>query len=127
MRDVAADVRRRGERGHRAEVARRVVRHVDLRRHRPLAAVVRDECLTDRLERDDGRDRAVDVLRAEGDRHRFLTPATSFNTESFASPKSIAVFGSRKSGLSMPAKPVAIERFITTIWCAWSTFRIGIP
>ena len=34
-----------------------------------------------------------------------LTPATSFSTDSFASPNSIAVFGSTKSGLSMPAKP----------------------
>ena len=31
------------ERRHRAEVARRIVRDVDLRRHRPLAARVRDE------------------------------------------------------------------------------------
>ena len=35
------------ERRHRAEVAGRVVRHVDLRLHRPLAAVVRDERLAD--------------------------------------------------------------------------------
>jgi len=28
---------------------------------------------------------------------------------------------------AMPAKPVAIERFMTTIWCAWSTLRIGMP
>ncbi len=31
------------DRGHRAEVAGRIVRHVDLRRHRPFAARVRDE------------------------------------------------------------------------------------
>ena len=38
------------ERRHRAEVARRVVRHVHLRRHRPLAARVRDERLAYRLD-----------------------------------------------------------------------------
>ena len=117
------------ERRHRAEIAGGVVRHVDLRRHRPLAAVVGDERLAYGLDGLRRGDRALDILRGEdGDgAQSALTPATSFNTESFASPNSIAVFGSMKSGLSMPAKPVAIERFITTIWCAWSTFKIGMP
>src|SRR3954453_16360316 len=117
------------QRGHRAEVARRVVRHVQLRLHRPLAARMRDERVANRLDRSRRRHGEVDVPRGEdrNGRQRALTPATSFTTESFASPKSIAVFGSRKSGLSIPAKPVAIERFITTTCAAWSTFRIGIP
>ena len=117
------------ERRHRSEVPGRVVRDVDLRRHRPLAAVVGDERVAHGLHRRFGRDGAQHGLGVE-DRNgaqSALTPATSFSTESLASPNSIAVFGSRKSGLSIPAKPVAIERFMTTIWCAWSTFRIGIP
>ena len=53
--------------------------------------------------------------------------AISFTTESFAFPNSIVVCGSRKRSLSMPAKPGAIERFITTTLCALSTSRIGMP
>src|SRR6185369_16262438 len=107
----------------------RVVRDVDLGGHRPLAAVVCDETRAHSLDSRLGRDGTQHVVRPQhGDvGHSALTPATSFSTESLASPNSIAVFGSRKSGLSMPAKPVAIERFMTTIWCAWSTFRIGMP
>src|SRR5262249_36887831 len=117
------------ERRHRAEVAGRIVRDVDLRRHRPLTAVVRDERLAHGLDRSRRRDGAKDVVRPEdGDRAQSaLTPATSFRTESFASPNSIDVFGATDRGLSMPAKPVAIERFMTTIWCDWSTLRIGMP
>ena len=59
--------------------------------------------------------------------HDALTAAISLTIESFASPNSIVVFGSRKSSLSMPAKPGAIERFITTTLAALSTSRIGIP
>jgi len=72
----------------------------------------------------------LDVPRGE-DRdaaaHSAFTPAASLPTDSFASPNSITVFGFRKSGFSMPAKPGLIERFSTTIACDWSTFRIGIP
>ena len=54
---------------HRAEIARRVVRHVDLRRHRPVATMVGDERVTDGvvrvLRRDGGEHR-----RARDDRHR---------------------------------------------------------
>ena len=53
-------------------------------------------------------DTASSTCRGREDRdsrQRALTPATSFTTESLASPNSIAVFGSRKSGLSMPGEP----------------------
>ena len=60
---------------------------------------------------------AADGRLAGTDPRRYvaLTAAISLTTESFASPNSIVVCGSRKSSLSMPAKPGAIERFITTI------------
>ena len=117
------------QRRHRAEVAGRIVRDVHLRRHRPLAARMRDEALPYRLDRPLRRHRLLDVAGGEDEdaRQSVLTDETSFSTDSFASPKSIDVCGSTKSGLSTPAKPVAIERFITTTCFAWSTFRIGMP
>ena len=56
-----------------------------------------------------------------------LTPPSGFSIDSFASPKSITVFGFRNSGFSMPAKPGFMLRFSTTTCCDWSTLRIGIP
>ena len=72
------------ERGHRAEVAGRVGGHVDLRRHRPLAALVRDERLAHGLERALGRDSSRDVGRPkerDWPRQSALTAETSFSTE----------------------------------------------
>jgi hypothetical protein len=114
---------------HRAKVAGGIVRHVDLRRHRPLALRVRDESVAHRLDRALRRHSLLDVPpREDGDpAHSALTAAVSRATDSFASPNSIIAFGSRKSGLSMPAKPGLIERFSTTTACDWSTFRIGMP
>ena len=61
-------------------------------------------------------------------RHQTVfTAPISFTIESFAFPNSIVVRGSRKSSLSIPAKPGAIDRFITTTLVALSTSRIGIP
>ena len=60
-------------------------------------------------------------------RHVAFTAAISFTIESFALPNSIVVCGSRKSSLSMPANPGAIERFITITLAALSTSRIGMP
>ena len=117
------------DRRHRAEVARRVVRHVDLRRHLPLAARVGDERVANGLDGAVGRHRLAHVAARE-DRdaaHRALTPAVSLATDSFASPNSIIVFGSRKSGLSMPAKPGLIDRLSTIVARDSSTFRIGMP
>ena len=48
------------ERRHRAEVSGRVVRDVDLRRHRPLAACVSDECVAHGVDGALGRDRRFD-------------------------------------------------------------------
>ena len=53
------------ERRHRAEVARGIVRDVDLRRHRPLAARMRDERVAHRVDRAVRRDRLLDVPRRE--------------------------------------------------------------
>ena len=117
------------ERRHRAEVAGRVVRDVHLRRHRPLTARVRDERIAHRLDGALRRDRGLDGGAVHDDRrrHSALTAAVSFATDSFASPNSIIVFGSTKSGLSMPAKPGFIERFSTMTAFDSSTFRIGMP
>src|SRR5262249_15384648 len=114
---------------HRAEVAGRIVRDVRLRRHRPLAARVRDERCANRLDGTVGRHRLLDMAARKdwSARHSALTAAVSFATDSFASPKSIIVFGSTNSGLSMPAKPGFIERLSTMTACDWSTFRIGMP
>ena len=57
------------ERGHRAEVARRVSGHVDLGRHRPLAARVRDKGVADDVHRTTGRDGLPDEAAVE-ERHR---------------------------------------------------------
>src|SRR5277367_4247246 len=103
---------------HRPEITRRVIRDVDLWRHRPFAAIMRDERGANCLDRRSGRHGELDLARAEyrnASAHGALTPATSLSTDSFASPKSIPVFGSTKSGLSIPANPVAIERLLTTI------------
>ena len=84
------------ERGHGAKVPGGIRRHVDLRRHRPLAARVRDERVAHRLERALRRDRSLDVLRGE-DRdpaQTDLTAAISFSIAALASSKSITVFGS---------------------------------
>ena len=114
--------------GHRAEVPRGVVGHVQLRLHRPLAARVGDEPLAHGLVRLEGRDGALDIRTPEeGNAHVSFTAPISLTTESFALPNSIVVRGSRKSSLSMPAKPGAIERFITTTLAALSTSRMGIP
>ncbi len=80
-----------------------------------------------RRTRDPGRATAGARALRSGTVQAALTPAASLATESLASPNSITVFGFRKSGFSIPAKPGFIERFSTTIACDWSTFRIGIP
>ena len=56
-----------------------------------------------------------------------FTAWTNLVRESLASPKNMIVFGSYISSLSMPAKPGRIERFMNTMFLAWSTFRIGMP
>ena len=53
------------ERGHRAEVPGGIRGHVDLRRHRPLAARICHERVADGLERALGRDAALNLLVAE--------------------------------------------------------------
>ncbi len=58
------------ERGHRAEVSGRIGGHVDLRRHRPVSVVVREEGLANRLERALGRNRFLDVPPREDRDHR---------------------------------------------------------
>lgn len=58
------------ERRHRAEVARRVVRDIELRLHRPLAARVGDERLAHGAVGCCGRDGGLDVPRAEERNHR---------------------------------------------------------
>jgi len=45
----------------------------------------------------------------------------------FALPKTMIVFGKRKSSLSMPAKPGFIERLLTMTVRHLSTSRIGMP
>ncbi len=84
------------ERGHRAKVARRIRGHVDLRRHRPLAARVGDERVAHRLERALRRDRGLDVpaRKERNGAQTALTAAISFSIAAFASSKSITVFGS---------------------------------
>ena len=56
-----------------------------------------------------------------------LTAATSFVSESLASPKNMTVFGPNMRSLSMPANPGRIERFMKMMFFAWSAFRIGMP
>ena len=84
------------ERRHRAEVAGGIRRHVDLRRHRPLAARVGDERVPDDLDRALGRDGGLDVPPPEDGNpgQTALTEATSCSSAAFASAKSITVFGS---------------------------------
>jgi hypothetical protein len=48
-------------------------------------------------------------------------------TDFFASPNKSEVLASQKSGLSMSAKPKAIERFSATTAPDWSTSRIATP
>ena len=84
------------ERGHRAEVPGRVGGHVDLRRHRPLAARICHERAAYGLERALRRDCGSNLLRRK-DRypaHTDLTAAISFSIAAFASSNSITVFGS---------------------------------
>src|SRR6185437_4074855 len=115
------------QRRHGAEVTGRIGGYVDLRRHRPLAARIRDERFANSLDRARGGDRGLDVPRREDRDHWALTPAISWSMDSFASPKSITVFGLTKRGFSIPAKPGFIDRLRTTTLCASSTFRMGIP
>jgi hypothetical protein len=84
------------ERGHRAEVPGGVGGHVDLRRHRPLAARIRHERVADGLERALGRDCGSNLLRRKDGyaTHTDLTAAISFSIAAFASSNSITVFGS---------------------------------
>ena len=57
------------ERRHRTEVTCRVRRHVHLRRHRPLAAGVRLECLAHGLDGPLGRHRSLDLASCEHGDH----------------------------------------------------------
>ena len=68
--------------------------------------------------------RADDTLR---DPHTSLMSLMSCWSELFASPKSMAVRGWKKSSFSTPLKPAAMLRFSTMMLLASSTFRIGIP
>ena len=52
---------------------------------------------------------------------------TTSETEAFASPNSIEVFGLKNSGFSMPAKPEPIDRLRTITDAESSTLRIGMP
>ena len=70
---------------------------------------------------------ATSIQVARTRRYSAFTPATTPSIDFFASPKSITVLGSSKSGLSIPAKPEFIERLSTTTLAALSTSRIGIP
>ena len=51
-------------------------------------------------------------------RYTALTPATSRSSEALASPKSIAVFGSKKSSLSIAGESGPMLRLRTTTFCA---------
>ena len=85
------------ERRHRPEVAGGVVRHVQLRLHRPLAARVREEAGAHRLVGALGGNRRVDVTgREERDCHGYsaFSAALTSSSACFASAKSIEVFGS---------------------------------
>ncbi len=86
------------ERRHGTEVAGRIGVHVHLRRHRPLAACVRDERVANRLERALRRDGLLDGGAVEerdvGNAQTALTATTSRSSAVFASSKSIVVFGS---------------------------------
>ena len=85
------------ERRHRPEVARRVVRHVELRLHRPLAARVRDEAGVHRVVGALGRNGRLDVTgREERDAHGYsaFSAAPTSSSAFFASANSIDVFGS---------------------------------
>ena len=66
-------------------------------------------------------------LFARAEDHIALTAATTFVKESLASPKRSVVFGSKRSSLSIPAKPGRMERFMKTMLWASSTARIGMP
>ena len=118
------------ERRHRPEVAGRVGRHVDLRRHRPLAARVGDERVAHRLDRPLRRDGRLDVPRPvkngttserlDGAR-RASRPTPSRRRT--ASPSS----GRRRAGCRSRRSRGSSMRFSTTTFCAWSTLRIGMP
>jgi len=69
--------------------------------------------------------RRVTPVKAYG--QRALTAATTFVSESLASPNNSVVFGSNSRSLSMPANPGRMERFMNTMLRASSTARIGIP
>src|SRR5439155_20704559 len=112
---------------HRSKVSCRIRRNVDLRRHRPFPARIGDEGLAHGLDRSLRGDGGLDVPHREDRDHWALMPAISWVIESFASPKSITVFGFTKSGFSIPAKPGFIERLGTATIGASATFRIGIP
>ena len=56
-----------------------------------------------------------------------LTALSSLPIESFASPNSSVVLGSKSSSFSMPAKPGRIDRFMNTTALASSALRIGMP
>ena len=83
------------DRRHGAEVACRIVRHVDLRWHRPRRARMRLERATNGVVRLVRRDSSLDVGGPEDGDHADFTAEISLSTDSFASPNSIVVFGSR--------------------------------
>ena len=56
-----------------------------------------------------------------------LNSDTNVEMDSFASPKSILEFSFRKRGLSIPAKPEAIDLFKINTVFALSTSMTGIP
>src|SRR5213078_204462 len=115
VRLLVEDVRRAERQGEPLDAVRMLVQQeAEIRRGRP------GECQCEQH-------LPKQKVRPRGRRQRCLTAAASLSTESFASPKSITVFGFRKSGFSIPAKPGFMLRFRTTTCCAWSTLRIGIP
>src|SRR5207245_10351889 len=121
------------------------IRHADLRRLRAQHERMRlVQAPPARLDLGNGRARCLRRLLSRGCasqvdeqavgqvpeleiHYRALTAPSTFVIESRASPNSITVFGSTKSGLSIPAKPGPIERLSTTMFCAWATSRLGSP
>src|SRR3974390_2618717 len=59
--------------------------------------------------------------------HASLTAATSLVRVSLASPNRRVVLSSKRSSLSIPAKPGGIALLRKTMFCAWSALMIGIP
>jgi hypothetical protein len=94
----------------------------------PPDATPDEACLDDRPDEDALGERARGtVLRAGGMTQRFFSSSTTSDTDDFASPKSIVVFGSVNSSLSTPANPVPSDRFTTITDRLDTTSSTGMP